>query len=159
MDAPEIRLSVEGEIFHRVSKARTVISMGFFKLMKNHGMMGWVVLERICLRLGRSQDGRFWEVNTVSEVRGAFQGRLKESPGKESPGSGWLLKNQDIFFHGEVTLRSTDSIQIHMESDMGRSAHTGMSQQRWWVRSNPGFLPKVSVVGKLSVVSHNFLMA
>lgn len=34
----------------------------------------------------------------MSEVRGAFQGRLKESSGKESPGSGWLLKNQDFFF-------------------------------------------------------------
>lgn len=77
-------------------------TLWFFHINKNswnHGM-GWVGKDPSV----RSWDGRFWEGNKVSKVRRAHQGRLKESPGEESPQSGWLLKKTGFFyffFHGE----------------------------------------------------------
>lgn len=74
VDAPEVFLSVGWSVFPG-SEARTVLSMGFFILIKNHGIVGWVGLERICVRPvrkilggGQSEEGQKRIPKTIGRI-------------------------------------------------------------------------------------------
>lgn len=116
MDAPEIWLFVEGAFFHRMSEARTVISVGFFTLMKNHGIVGWVGED-----LSEAWEEAGWKIlgSDHSEQGRKSTPRMIGRITWERISWEWLApdKNRKFFPWGR-DLRSTDSIQIQMGSDM-----------------------------------------